>query len=471
MKNKRLFILPLLLAALLSALTLPTAAVEPPQLSHSKAALIYCVEPDTVLWSDNADSTLYPAALTKLMTAVLAADSVTEGRLTLDGLLTASEAAIRGTEGNHISLKVGEKLSLRDLLGAMVLAGANDAALVIAEAVGGSVGRFVEMMNEKAAELGMKDTVFTNPTGLHDDRMVTTAADMLRLAKYAGGSQFLLDICSAIRITIDATEQSAPRYLGTRNYLLSTRVSTDYYLPTANGLICGSTYEAGFCIIATAQHDGLNYIAVVLGGDTTSQLVKPAVTEPDENGNPVVVTPAEYKYIMQGFLEAAQLLTWADRSYGYIKAVDSSTPICQVPVRLAADVDSVTLLPERPVELYVPVDIDREEIVLQWTLEEETLTAPIPAGQRVGLLTVTYRGETIGEVPLVVKSNIAQSGGLTVLDRVGQLASTPFFKVLILTIVVGAVIYVFATAVSRSRKRAAARREFIKKHRYLGNGK
>ncbi len=471
--TKRLFIFSALLPFLLSVLpATAVSALDDPDISHSKASLVYCVEPDVVLWSENSDMQVYPAALTKLMTAVLAAESVSSGEIGLDDYLTASAAAVNATEGNNIKIQAGECLKLRDLIGAMILAGANDAALVIAEGIAGSVSDFVASMNEKATELGMKDTVYTNPTGLHDGSMVTTASDLLLLAKYASGIQFLSELCGSIRITIDATDKSDARYIGTRNYLLSTRVSSDYYLSTANGMICGSTYEAGFCIIATAQHDGLNYIAIVLGADTTTVIKNPGVTGTDENGNTVVITPPEYKYIMNGFVEAAELLTWADKNFKYIKAVDNSTPVCQIPIKLAAEVDSVALLPEAPIELYVPVDIDRnKDIQLSWVLDSEYLTAPVKAGQRVGILTVTYKGEKIGEVPLIVKSNIIQSGGLTLLNRIEQLASTPFFKVILITIAVGTVIYVFATSVSRSRKQAAAKREFIKKNRYLGSGK
>lgn len=458
---KRFFILLTVLLLLLSSL--PVNAVSDPELSHSAASLIYCTEPDRVLYSSDAGKKMYPAALTKLMTVLLAAESIESGKLTADQPITASATAVSAAEGNNISIKVGETLKLRDLVGATILAGANDAALVIAEAVSGSVTEFVRLMNQRAGELGMKDTVYTNPTGLHDGEMVTTANDLLILAKLAMTKQFLSELFGSVRITIDATDMSAARYLGTRNYLVSTRVTTDYYLSTANGMICGSTYEAGFCIIATAQHDGLNYIAIVLGADTTTVEKTPAVTDSDGRE----VTPAEYKYIMNGFIEAAKLLKWADGNFSYIKAVDSSTPVCQIPVRLADGIDSVALLPESPVEIYVPNDIDREnDIVLDWTLDSDTLTAPVQAGQKVGVLRVTYKGEFIGEVPLVVKTGITADGGLTVLDRLGQLMRTPFFTVILIAVAVCALIYVFGTAISRSRKKAEAKREFAKKNRY-----
>ena len=118
-------------------------------------------------------------------------------------------------------------------------------------------------------------------------------------------------------------------------------------------------------------------------------------------------------------------------------------------------------------EIFVPNDIDREnDIKLEWTLDSETLTAPVQAGQEVGMLRVTYMGEFIGEVPLVVRTGITADGGLTVLDRVGQLMRTPFFTAILIAVAVCALIYVFGTAISRSRKKNEAKREFVKKNRY-----
>lgn len=149
--TKRLFIFSALLPFLLSVLpATAVSALDDPDISHSKASLVYCVEPDVVLWSENSDMQVYPAALTKLMTAVLAAESVSSGEIGLDDYLTASAAAVNATEGNNIKIQAGECLKLRDLIGAMILAGANDAALVIAEGIAGSVSDFVASMNEKA---------------------------------------------------------------------------------------------------------------------------------------------------------------------------------------------------------------------------------------------------------------------------------------------------------------------------------
>lgn len=464
MKRFLSLFLPLLL---LFTLTIPIEAVSDPTLTSSQTALVYCLESDTLLYSQGIDESVYPAALVKLMTAVVAVEHAEEAGLTLDSYLTTSRRAYDATTGNNISLVVGEEMRLRDLLAAMILAGANDAALVISEGIGGSMESFIQMMNEKAAEIGMTHTYYGNATGIHHGEMVTTPRDLLTLAAYVSRIPYLTELCATLRVTIPATNRSEERILGTRNYLISDRVSTRYYLPMATGMICGSTQEAGYCAIATGQHDGLNYISIVTGAGYTPIVIEEARLELDEEGNEVII-PAVYENILDGLVDAGELLTWAEANFRYVKLVDRSTPVVEVPVKLAMNVDSVTLMPESAIERFVPNDMDRKkDITLEWELISEELEAPIKAGQQVGTLTVYYLGEEIGTVPLIVRNTIERSGSLTILSRFGELATTPFFLTFTGLIAFAALFYVFSTAISRQKKRAAAKREHDKKTRYL----
>ena len=297
--------------------------------------------------------------------------------------------------------------------------------------------------------------------------MVTTTRDLLLLAKAAIANLTISETVSQIRIVIPATNKSEMRAYGNRNYLVSNRVSQDYYLPMATGMICGSTAEAGYCTIASGQKNGLTYIAIVTGAATSSVLVTPERTETDADGNSTTI-PAVYKTVLHGLLEARTLLTWGESNFCYIYAVDRLTPIVELPVRLGKDIDATALMPGQAIEIFVPNDIDRaKDITYTYSLLREELIAPIRAGEVVGTLTVYYRGECLGEVPLIVGHNIEGSGLLTFLNRLSELASTPFFIVLILTIVFAAVFYVLATAVTRQNKRREAKREYDRQHRYL----
>ncbi len=473
--KKRVFAL-LLFFLLLSHLILPCAAVESPKLVDSKTALVYCIESNTVLYQKGIDETVYPAALVKLMTAVVAYENMEAAGLSLDSVITVSRRVYDAAAGNTIGLKVGEQLRLRDLMGAMMVAGANDAALAVSEAVGGSFEGFVAMMNDKAAELGMTKTYYGNATGIHHGEMVTTPRDLLTLAAYACRIPYVTELGATLRILIPATNLSEERSYGTRNYLISDRVSTRYFLPMATGLICGSTVEAGYCAIATGQHDGLNYIAIVTGAGYTEELVEPGHPETDESGNivygtdgaPVIVPPVR-ENILNGLVDARGLLIWAEENFGYTKLVDRFTPVVQVPVTLGKDTDTVTLMPERAIELFVPNDIDRSrDVTLKWELTAEKLEAPVKAGTQVGTLTVFYLGEEVGTVPLIVRNTIERSGGLTLLALCRELMTTPLFLLIFGLIAFAAVFYVFSTAIKRQKRKEAARREFEKKKkRYL----
>ena len=464
--KKRLSIL-LTLLCLLSCLPFTVSAVKNPKLINSQTAVVYCLESDTILYEKNIDQQVYPAALVKLMTAVVAVENAEAAGLTLDSYLTATRRVYDAVTGNHISIKVGEQLRLRDLLGAMILTGANDAALMISEGVGGSFEGFVELMNQKAAEIGMTNTVYGNCTGIHHGEMVTTPRDLLTLAAYVARIPYLTELCATLRVVIPATNMSEERILGTRNYLISDRVSTEYYIPMATGMICGSTLEAGYCAIASAQHDGLNYLSVITGAGYTPILKEEQRIELDEDGNEVLV-PAVYENRLDGLVDAGELLTWAEANFRYMNLVDRSTPVVEVPVKLGKGIDRVTLMPESAIEMFVPRDLDRKkDLVLTWELVNEELVAPVKAGQHVGTLTVTYLGEEIGTVPLIVRNTIERDGGLAIVSRFAELASTPFFLLIFGLIAFAAVFYVVTTAIARQKKRTSARREHDKKTRYL----
>ena len=463
----RLLLCLLLLPILAAVFPTAASAVEPPAMISSQTALVYCVESNSLLYADGIDREVYPGGLVKLMTALVAYERAADAGLTLDSKITISRRVINATVGNNVPLRYNEQVRLEDLIGVMILTGANDAALAISEAVGGSFEDFIVMMNERASDLGMTHTVYRNATGIHHAEMVTTPRDLLTLALYVNHIPYLNELCGSIRITMAETNFSEVRYFGTRNYLLSDRVTPYYYLPMATGMICGSTIEAGYCAIATAQNDGLNFIAVITGAGSTQVMVKDSYFYFNEQGDEVFV-PATYRTQIDGLVDAATLLNWANTNFSYIRAVDRSTPIVEVPIRLAKDVDRITLLPEKPLELFVPKDIDREkDLTLSWVLDDEELEAPLKAGQRVGVLKVTYEGETIGEVGLVVRNNIERSSWLTIIYRLKTLISTPFFLVVMGITVFAAGFYIVTMAVSRQRKKKAARKEYEKKMRLL----
>lgn len=466
----RIFITAVLAAVLFCSAIVPVFGADAPEITSSKSALLYCMESETVMFAKDKDLRLSPGVLTKLMVAVVALEEAENRGLTLDSVFTATREIINKTKGKHISMKNGERFRLRDLIAAIIHTDADDAAYVIAEGIADNDANFVELMNLKAEELGMENTVYYGVTATFDVRSYTTASDQIKLALHAMKIYELSQIAYEIRAVIPQTNKSDARYYGTTNYLRTTRVNADYYLSSSTGFICGTNGDAGYCGILTSRKDGLNYIAVVMGAENLTVKISDEKTETDEEGNEVVI-PAEYKTIHFGLHEARALLVFGENAFNYVKAVSTATPIAELPVRLGNGIDKITVLPEFDLEVFVPDDINKEkDITYSYTLNSKHLTAPIKAGQRVGTLYVSYKGELLGEVPLVTKSNVEQNGYLMLLEKVKELLSTPFIIVLIAMTVFAAVFYVLSTAVTRQKRINEKKRQLEKSKHYLGDG-
>lgn len=422
-------------AVLLTFVSLPVraSALEEPEELSSKACMIYNPENDEVLYAKNADATIYPASTVKIMTGILAYEHYAGNP---DKKITVTKEALRGLSGNHLGLEPGETLTARDLLYAMLLAGANDAALVLAYDAGGSIAAFVTQMNAKAKELGAENTFFTNPTGLHDNSMLTTVHDLVKIAAYAAQNKDFLEMTSALQHTIPASGETEERILYNRNHLLTTRTYTKYYYSLAKGMNAGSTTQAGNCLVSTARKDGITYICAVMGAPY------------DEENN--------YNY---AYSDAKKLFTWAFENYGYQKIVDTTTMIYELPVTLSANADYVTLLPEKTVELFLPNDADiASEVTLQWRILAPSAEAPVREGDIAGILLVRHKGVLVATVNLVTKGGVSRSTFLYILSIMEDIVTNGWFILGVCTVLAVTVWFILTNAKRRGRRQARASR-------------
>ncbi len=237
----------------------------------SESAVLIDANSGTILAQKNADKKMYPASLTKIMTAILAIEM---GELT--DVITVDDDTPFEIYGSHIALEEGEILTLKDLLHALMLPSANDAASAIAKHYGGDLDGFVKLMNQKAKDLGAFNTNFNNPHGLHDLNHYSTAADMALITQYAMKNDAFKKIVATTKYEIQTTnKKDEPRYFTTLNKLL---YNTGYnqilvdgayispYYEYATGAKTGYTPEAGNCLVATATKDGTELIAVTMKG-------------------------------------------------------------------------------------------------------------------------------------------------------------------------------------------------------------
>jgi D-alanyl-D-alanine carboxypeptidase (penicillin-binding protein 5/6) len=225
----------------------------------------------------------------------------------------------------------------------------------------------VILMNKKAKELGARDTFYTNPSGVHDPDMLTTAADTAKIALYAGKHSIFKEIAKLDVYIMRPTNKSKERRIYNRNYFIATNAEYKYRSESVTGMNAGSTEEAGYCVVATSFYDNSEYLCIVMGA------------ERDE----------EYIY---SYVEAAKLLDWAYNNFDYITVLSASEVICEIPVKLSAKMDYVTLMPQESIKLYLPDDVSiKDDITLNWSLNETELVAPVSEGQIVGVLTAIYR--------------------------------------------------------------------------------
>ena len=416
----------LLLAAVLLLLSLPIGAEETdsgamPVIDHCIGAYLYNFENDEVLFSVGTDERVYPTSTVKLMTGIVAIEELGDD---LSRQVTITAEMLSKVAGNNVGLLAGEVVTVEQLLYAMLVNSANDAAMVLAYAACGSVEAFVERMNEKANTLGAYDTYYANPTGMHNDAMVTTVADTAIIAKYAYTLPLFMEIVSTPKYVMEATNLSDYRNIYNRNCLLSKYYNVNYPYPRATGMNAGATTQGGYAICATAEESstGLSYLAIVMGAD-------------EEDG-------AIYSYV-----NAIKLFEWAFQNYDYIEVLSADRIICELPVRLSSTLDYVTLVPSENIEVYLPTTVDVErDIRYSYNTYADTMDAPIATGEEAGTITVLMGERILGSCTLVTTSSVARSEFLYFLARVRQFSQSRFFIATVVVAVVLSIVYVLLKA-------------------------
>lgn len=398
MKFKRLFSVFLLLTVLAGFAAVPAAADEtktpvPDPDIQAKAALLVDRDTETVLYAKNEHAELYPASLTKIMTALLTLEAVDQGKLALDQELTATATALDGlaADGSTAGIKVGETMTVENYLKCMLIVSANEACDVLAEGVSGSVSAFVDAMNARAAELGCKNTHFVNPNGLHDSQHYTSAWDLYLITREALKHPEFMAVCDMGVAEIPATNLSESRRLRTTNYLLSNWRAAGYLYPDAHGIKTGSTSEAGHCLVSSATRGSRSLISVVLGADRVV----------GENG------VADVK----SFSETKRLFEWGFANFSTQTVLTELDMLADVPVALSK-IDSVAVHPDREVTLVLPNDVGPEDLERKLTLEEN-VQAPVSAGQELGSVELSHNGTVYVSVPLVALNDVEASKLLT----------------------------------------------------------
>ena len=367
----------LLLVSLSLALCLPARGAEPELELESPSAILMDAATGTVLFEQDADTPMEPASVTKVMTLLLVMEALDRGEISIDDRVVASEtAAAKG--GSQVYLEPGEEMSMDEMLKSVVVASANDCATALAEHLAGSEAAFVERMNRRAEELGMTNTHFVNCTGLCDEAQAkehrTTARDIALM------SRALLThdrIRSYTTIWMDTVRDG-------RFGLSNTNKLVRFYKGTT-GLKTGYTSTAGHCLSASAQRDGIELIAVVLGAKTSSGR----------------------------FADAKTLLDYGFAGWALVTP-DLDVELPPVPVELGQADTATPVLSDAGKIL---IEKGQQSQITRETELEPSLTAPVRRGDRLGTLTVKAGDQVLKTIPLVAQQDVARLTAAQILMR------------------------------------------------------
>ena len=361
----------------------------------------------TVVFEKNSSDIVYPASTTKLMTAIVAYENIPD----LDVVVKASENAIKKTQGANVRISAGEEYTARELLSALLISGANDAALVLAEHVSGSESEFCKLMNEKAKQLGAVNTNFDNVTGFHKDTNVTTARDIGIIAQYFYYIPELFKMSDTARFN---GSDRLKRTLINRNLLIS-RASTDkYYYSLASGMSVGSTPEGGHCIVSTVNSkDGQIYLCVVM--------------------NSVEKDNVNYAY-----KDIVSVFEFCTKNFSYQTVASTNDVMCELPVSNAIDVDHFALFPDSDVNMLLPNNLDYvNEISLEKRIYADSAEAPVNRKDVFGEVVVKYKDTVaVGRAKLVSDVSIDKSNVLYFFSRIEKMVTGTWFIAFMIVAVV-----------------------------------
>ena len=387
---------------------LPAAAVESPEVDGGEAIVLYDKTHKRYIVEENGFAMLNTSTSAKIMMGLIACETLSDR---LDQTVTITEDMISGASGYSMSLKVGEKITIEDLLYGAICGSYNDAAYALAHICGGS--GFVDMMNDRALELGAKNTTYVNPIGYPDSSsMITTAYDTLKIAIAASDNELYMSICSAVSHSVKATNKSGERTIRNRNYLVCSATTGSYYNAKCKGLNAGYSGEAGGWSVVTLidDDDEAEYICVLLGGKENADGSEIYAYESVNTlANWVCKTYDDYTIFPAG----AQVGT---TNIGLVGVTTNDAPY------IAAD--DLTVYVPAGCEVSYHVEIDKD------------LKAPIAEGAVIGKVIATADGDKVGEVDLLLKNSYEANSIMVVIDKIGSYTMSRAFVATIICFVV-----------------------------------
>ena len=420
------------------------ATYTPPFDITAKAALLINLDSGKVIYEKNANEKIEPSLLAQMMTAILAIENIDDP----DNTVLSMPAYIQdyvytknvAFNGIYLAgLYKNEQISAKNLMRAVLIRDANEASMILADYVAdGSMNYFAELMNEKAKELGAKDTNFTHPTGLADSEGYTTAYDIAAIAKYAMTIPEYMEMANTTFHNGGPTDRQDTLYWNTNNRLITT--TSDYYNPYVEAIKSGWHDDLGSYSVSIAKRDGYTYMCIVMGA-TGSGDIKP---------------------YHAAFEETNRLYNWAYDTFRVKVLLEEGKSFGEVPLRLAeGQKDFLRVKAAKSFTALIPADIEVSSIQYDIRLPE-SVNAPIKEGDLIGEVHLILADEEMGVIGLVSSETVNVSRLMMTFDRIADMFSTIWFKFVIVFIFMLFTLYAALTIIRNRNRRRYSRRRRMK---------
>ena len=443
LKRLSAFILTALVVLPLFSLSVFANGNQLPDASNAESVCLYNLNTQSAVYRKNENKPIAPGGTVKMMTGIIACEMLSDR---LHDEVTVTQDMLEGVIGFKIKLQAGMVITVQDLLYGVLCGSGNDAAAVVSRLCAESTEAFVELMNNKAQELEMEHTYYTNPTGIDEPEMQTTLADTMLLAEYVSQNQLYMDISSVSSYSIATGADNEALKIYNRNALISNFSAFGYTNPNAYGMSSGVTDNSGYCVVTYSERNGTAYICAVMGAVSDDQYI--------------------YSYKI-----ANELLDYAFANRVYKQLAFKHTLICSVDVKYVMPDDE-----GNPVKLdcYINEDIYaltykninvEKDLEYRYYFHRDELVAPISEGAIVGGVDILYNGEVLSSTYLYAGSTVKPEGIIYRIDQLRAFFSGSFFIAfgISLVILLSVYLYFFEYSVQRIRTKLFFRKIWRKR--------
>lgn len=417
------------LTLICSAHIIPSFAADdtalPPSADEAEAVYLVHVESGTPVFEKNATETVSAGSTVKVMAGLLACETLAD-RLYEEVAITAE--MVNSSAGYRLYIKVGDILTVEQLLYAAICASYNDAFDALAVYIAGSKDAFVERMNTRAVEIGCDHTFFSDPSGV-DDASRTDADDLYRIAKQAYENTLYMQICSTVRYSFTGSHKLDARTFYNRNALVSKTMTDKYFNAKCKGMSAGYTERGGSCVVTAANKGEDTYICIVMGAPETEETT-------------------------YGYLVVNRFLAWCFDAFGYQTLLSPDQAVCTVPVTVSDTVHEMELRVAEPFSCFLPLTAEiGTDVTFSIRLNTPLLEAPVSEGMPVGYVAILYRGQQIEILPLYTAGAAERSAFVGALKGIQALTQNRAFMAGLIFFTVGICVWAVTEALLKRQRR------------------